>query len=221
MNDATARHKTRASLIGSGLHLFGQKGFEGTSTRELAGHAGTNVASISYHFGGKAGLREACAREVAEQVSRTLGTLGEGKGRDTGLPDSPITPEEARREIERMAGAFVQLIVGTPQARDMVAFMLRELTGPGDIAQSIYEEFVEPRHRQMCGLWAIATGRSCEDEALKLAIFALIGQIVYFRAAAPFVARRLDWASIGPDETRQVKDTVIAGLRDALERLTL
>jgi TetR/AcrR family transcriptional regulator, regulator of cefoperazone and chloramphenicol sensitivity len=50
---------SRARLLRSGLQLFAQQGFAKTSTRELAEHAGVNVASISYYFGDKAGLYRA------------------------------------------------------------------------------------------------------------------------------------------------------------------
>ena len=50
---------SRARLLRSGLQLFAQQGYAKTSTRELAEHAGVNVASISYYFGDKAGLYRA------------------------------------------------------------------------------------------------------------------------------------------------------------------
>ena len=60
---------TRAALIAAGLHAFGRDGFDGASTRAIARHAGTNVASIAYHFGSKAGLRMACAETVASRIA--------------------------------------------------------------------------------------------------------------------------------------------------------
>lgn len=213
MSRKPAESTTRANLIDASLYLFGRKGYDGTSTRELAARAGTNVASIAYHFGGKAGLRAACAGRVAEQVSAVL---------DAGVMGSdPPTPQAASAQIEMLAGAFVRLIVGAPQARDMVAFMLRELTDPGEVADTLYTAFVEPRHIALCGLWATATGRSADDEEIKLAIFAMIGQVLYFRLAQPFVARRMEWDDIGTAETRQIADVVIANLRDSIERLRL
>ena len=56
MQDDSSPSGTRADLIAAGLHLFGHDGFAATSTRALAARAGTNVASIAYHFGSKAGL---------------------------------------------------------------------------------------------------------------------------------------------------------------------
>lgn len=38
--------------------LFGEKGFDGTSVRDIAQHAGVNLAMISYYFGSKEKLLE-------------------------------------------------------------------------------------------------------------------------------------------------------------------
>jgi len=39
--------------------LFAQKGFDGTSVRDISAHAGVNVAMVSYYFGSKEKLLEA------------------------------------------------------------------------------------------------------------------------------------------------------------------
>lgn len=204
---------TRGRLIEAALHLFGHRGFEGTSTRQLAARAGTNVASIAYHFGGKSGLRDACARKVAERVSGVLDTPGASC-------EHP-TPEAAREQIETLVAAFVRFIVATPQSRDMVAFMLRELTDPGETTETIYAEVIDPQHRAMCDLWAAATGRHADDDEIKLTVFATLGQILYFRIAEPFVGRRMAWDHVGTAETGKIADLVRANLRASIERLRL
>ena len=40
-------------------HLFATKGFDKTSIRDIANHAGVNSSMISYYFGGKSGMIEA------------------------------------------------------------------------------------------------------------------------------------------------------------------
>src|SRR3954464_5992735 len=60
--------QTRQALIRAGLKLFGAKGFDGTSTREIAAAANANIGSIAYHFGGKEGLRAACANFIVETI---------------------------------------------------------------------------------------------------------------------------------------------------------
>jgi len=54
----------RAELIAAATPLFAAKGLNGVSIRELAKASGTNLAMISYYFGGKSGLYEAVLREV-------------------------------------------------------------------------------------------------------------------------------------------------------------
>ncbi len=47
---------TRDQIIKSAWKLFSDKGFEGVSVRDVTNAAGVNLASVSYHFGSKAGL---------------------------------------------------------------------------------------------------------------------------------------------------------------------
>src|SRR4051794_14746870 len=60
--------QTRRALIRAALKLFGSKGYDGTSTREIAAAANANIGSIAYHFGGKEGLRTACANFIVETI---------------------------------------------------------------------------------------------------------------------------------------------------------
>ena len=51
--------QSRERLLLAAMRLFAEQGFAKTSTREIALAAGTNIASISYYFGDKAGLYRA------------------------------------------------------------------------------------------------------------------------------------------------------------------
>ena len=47
---------TRDAIIKAAVILFAEKGFEGTSVRDIVAKAGVNQAAINYHFKGKSGL---------------------------------------------------------------------------------------------------------------------------------------------------------------------
>lgn len=201
---------TRAKLIAAGLHLFGRGGFEGTSTRALAERAGTNVASIAYHFGSKAGLRQACALHVVERLESAIV-----------MPDTNPAqpdPQAALQEMEVAVRAFARMLLVSAEAGDFVPFVLRELTDPGDVAEQLFAQFFQPRHARFCTLWSAVTGKPAEAAEVKLAVFTFIGQILYFRIARPFVARRMEWGAIGPSEVDQIVDAVLENLRAAAER---
>ena len=61
----------REIIIESAIKLFGSKGFEGTSVREIAGDAKVNVAMINYYFGSKDKLFESVV-EFRSSILRSI-----------------------------------------------------------------------------------------------------------------------------------------------------
>ena len=49
-------NETQRRLLDSAEELFADRGFEAVSLRDITQHAGTNVASVNYHFASKDGL---------------------------------------------------------------------------------------------------------------------------------------------------------------------
>jgi len=197
---------TRAALIAAALRQFGHRGFEAASVRDIASEAETNVASIAYHFGSKEGLRIACAEAVAGQMREVAGQViltGDAGG----------DPAEALAIMEKAMSALAAFIVARPEAADIAAFMTREMTDPGPALERIYEELIGPVHTALCRLWATATGGDPDSAATRLAVFAMAGQIVYFRIGRPVVLKRMGWSEIGPDEAEQIVATVTGNLR--------
>lgn len=204
-SDGRAGEETRAALVAAGLKLFGTKGFDATSTREIAAEAGANIASIAYHFGGKEGLRFACAEMVAERLSAVVG------GADLAA-DVAGDPDRAVAVLEKALSAFLGFIVGHPQAQPISTFVIGEIRRPGVVLDRLYGGVFEPVHRRLCNLLAIATGREPEDEAILLAAFTLAGQIIYFRIASPIVERRMGWSGVGPAEVEALRKAVLLNL---------
>ena len=199
--------KTRMALIDAGLALFGEKGFTATSTREIAAEAKANIGSIAYHFGGKEGLHEACARHIVDTMQELARPVL------TALPDAgSLQPDQAeallRLALERMAG----FVIGQPEAGAIVSFILRELDRPTAALDTVYTGVFEPVHRRFCEVWAAATGEDAESDATKIRVFTLIGQVVYFRIGREAVRRRMGWERVGEAETAQVVEAAQANL---------
>jgi len=58
----TTEHETRRRLIDAAGALFAEKGFDAITVRDICDKAGTNIASVNYHFSGKMELYEATLR---------------------------------------------------------------------------------------------------------------------------------------------------------------
>jgi AcrR family transcriptional regulator len=204
-----AAESTRAAIIEAAMRGFAEKGFGATSTREIAAAAGTNVASIAYHFGGKEGLRTACAEAVVDLLG--------GVVQQAQAQEPPDDPQAARSALTTLVRRLVAFLLLEPQARTIVGFMLRELSEPSPALDLIYERLFQSAHRRACTIWGIATGRDPESPAVRLGVFSTIGQIVYFNLARPVVQRRMDWPAIGPDEAAAITDAVVRNLNARLD----
>ncbi len=63
--------RTRSKLLDAAERLFAERGFKGTSMREITALADVNIAAANYHFGGKEGLfREVLRRYAEVQATR-------------------------------------------------------------------------------------------------------------------------------------------------------
>jgi AcrR family transcriptional regulator len=203
---------TRAALVRAALELFGARGFEATSTREIAAASNANIAAIAYHFGGKEGLRTACADFVVAAIGEVF-AAAEGEAEPAGT----LTQAGARGALSRIASGLIDAIVVRGEARPIVRFVLREMFEPSAAFERLYGA-IGPMHARACAMWSRATGAPAESEATRLAVFALIGQLIYFRLARPAVLRRMDWRDIGPAEGEAIKRLVIGNLDAALDR---
>jgi TetR/AcrR family transcriptional regulator, regulator of cefoperazone and chloramphenicol sensitivity len=67
MRSASSQETGRELIVGRATRLFGERGIEATSLREVAREAGVSPALVVHHFGGKEGLvaavEEAALRE--------------------------------------------------------------------------------------------------------------------------------------------------------------
>ena len=204
---ASGPDQTRLALIQAALTQFGRFGYDGATTRDIAAEAKANIGSIAYHFGGKEGLHEACARHIVDTMQELARPVL------TALPDTgSLQPDQAeallRLALERMAG----FVIGQPEAGAIVSFILRELDRPTAALDTVYTGVFEPVHRRFCEVWAAATGEDAESDATKIRVFTLIGQVVYFRIGREAVRRRMGWERVGEADTAQVVEAAQANL---------
>jgi AcrR family transcriptional regulator len=198
---------TREALIRAGLELFGRNGFDASSIREIAQTAGVNSAGIAYHFGGKGGLRRACAEAiVATMRERVL-------GQDQLAPLPPaLHPDVALEAVLIAVSRVIAFATRAPESEAIARFVVREMMEPSPAFDLLYEGMVGPIHGRLCALWGMATGRDPEAPGTKLAVFAMIGQVLYFRLARPAVIRRMEWQAIGEVESEAIASTIRAAV---------
>ena len=163
----TERDDARSRLIEAAIELFADKGYEGTSVRDLATAAGANVAAVSYHFGSKDALYTETLRaclapctEMRERMQAHLDVARRKKGRKAA--------ENALRECIR---DFLAILM-SPAARHS-HLVLREQSEGKARFEPVIREFFQPVGtilREVILMWA--------PELPQLTVFMTISGII-------------------------------------------
>ncbi|MDN4588448.1 DUF1956 domain-containing protein [Xenophilus aerolatus] len=155
--------EARKRLLYAALALFAEKGFAKTSTREIAAAAGTNIASISYYFGDKAGLYAATFTEPMGGAMPDFIAMYEA-------PELPIA--EALRIF--MAGYLEPLKHGDI-VRQCMRLHLRELLEPTGQWATELERDVKAPHEALVRVLCRHLQLAAADDDIQRLAFAISG----------------------------------------------
>ncbi|MBI3557769.1 MAG: TetR/AcrR family transcriptional regulator [Deltaproteobacteria bacterium] len=102
--------RTRELLLDSAKRLFAQKGYDGTSVKELAADAGVNISLVSYHFKGKEGLYRTCLQQYGKQrLQASMRIL-----------TAPATKEELRLRLGLFVDEMISCHIEEPELSTIV-----------------------------------------------------------------------------------------------------
>ncbi len=119
----------RTQIIACALHLFANRGFDGTSLQDIAEAVGIRKASLLYHFASKDQLRLAVLDHLLEQWNQ-------------GLPRLLVAA--ARTGTPRFSSVIRELIAFFATNADRARLLLREsLDRPEDMRRRL-ETYVAP-----------------------------------------------------------------------------
>ena len=135
---ASEQEDARARLIDVAIKLFAEKGYEGTSVRDLATAAGVNVAAVSYHFGSKDELYHEALRaclapcgEMRERMQKHLDAALKNRSR-----------KAAEEALRRCIQDFLEVLV-SPAARHS-HLVMREQSEGKQRFEPVIREFFQP-----------------------------------------------------------------------------
>jgi AcrR family transcriptional regulator len=171
--------ETRARIVTAAIELFGARGFDATSTRDIAAHASVSSPALQYYFDSKEGLYLACLEDV---VARFWGYMTEvvecaeaalaGNASDAGLIEAFCA----------IQGRWAELL-WTDINNGWRKLLARHQTGPGpQFAVDPYHEGVSARvFVIMTAIVARLQGSTPEDPEVRTRTLALGGPLCVFR----------------------------------------
>ncbi|MEL7043313.1 MAG: CerR family C-terminal domain-containing protein [Pseudomonadota bacterium] len=202
----------RETLIEAGLTLFGTRGYEGVSVREICDAARMNIAAINYHFGGKEGLYRAVALHIRAQLQDHMSD--QMISAMEYLQSENHDPDEAvERLIAIYRGMIRVLVPGSERTARWAKFIVKYQLGE-DVPSHELDNL--EMIRAVAGLIGIARGRTDDERGNTLIGLTLFGQILVFRINRKSSLRVLDVSEIGPNEVDLIEATVLSNIRAIL-----
>ncbi len=206
--------ETRARVLAAAADLFAERGFFGTTVRDIADRARVNVAAGHYHFGSKQELYlEVVRREFDEMAGRLAAR---------GAASSPVEISKASREqlvamLHARIETMLELLVGPPPSHYGL-LMQREMCDPSAALPVIVRRFIRPQKELMERLVGrLAPQLSPRD--VRRCCFSIVGQVFFYRFMSPVVPPLLGVAALPPDFVKATAAHVAAFSLAALDAL--
>ena len=204
---------TRERLLAAAAELFAERGFNGTTARDIAQRGGVTLAAVNNHLGSKRDLYfEVLRRQFADiraELERRGATL-------------PAAKKLSRRRLEALLRArsqgILDVLLGPPPSL-YGALMQRELCDPSTALPFIVDEFVRPSMQEM-GLILAELAPDLSADELQLCVFSVIGQALFYRFAMPALLQMLALESYPKRFAAKLAEHVAEFSLGGLDRMT-
>jgi AcrR family transcriptional regulator len=159
-------------LLDTAEGLFCERGFKGTSIRDIAAAAGCNIASVNYYFGSKEGLyEEVWHRHLIPMRDARIASINKVMSRAEGRPNL----EDLLRSF---ADTFVGSMVDTSKTSRLSKLMAREYIDSHLPTDMFVNEVMTPTISAMRGA-LVKTCPDLDESKIMPVVFSLIGQLVH------------------------------------------
>jgi len=199
--------ETRLRIIGAAIELFGERGFEAASTRDIAARAGVNAPALQYYFANKEGVYRACAEHIANMVWQ----------RFEPVVQSAAETLAANADIPALIDAFIAIqqvlaerMFLSPATASQRLFFVREQTGqePSVASEILQTRMRAPLNRVGIELIARIGGTRTDDPVTRIRLLSLHGQLMVFNVAPRSALVLLEWAQLDAEKAALVQTTI-------------
>jgi AcrR family transcriptional regulator len=200
--------ETRARIVAAALKLFGERGFEGASTRDIATAAGVNAPALQYYFDNKEGVYLACVEHIVARLSDYLQEVTE-RGEQALARDAD--DEELIEVFCAIQARLAEFMFTVKDTDGWRLFMARLQSGEGPPAS--FEIFHQGRLKKRLSVVTSTivgrlSGHPADDEETLIRTMTLTGQVTVFQFAPRSFLARLNWDGVDASRLALLKTVV-------------
>ncbi|HXP64070.1 MAG TPA: CerR family C-terminal domain-containing protein [Steroidobacteraceae bacterium] len=203
--------ETRAHIVTVALKVFGERGFDLASTRDIAAKAGVKTPALQYYFDGKEGLHLACAQYV---LDKALPKLKPSLERAIEAAQNG-SDESARSALEDVLDSLTNSL-GDPSTESWIRFVARSKhDGAGPGVELIRKTLSYPILEAAAGLVEKIAGEKSREVA-RLRTLLILGQIHWMNASRTEALKVMRWSKLDAVKLTLIKEMVREHTRLAL-----
>lgn len=212
--------ETRARIIAAAMRLFGERGFEGASTRDIAAAAGVNAPALQYYFDNKEGVFRACVEFIADRAWASLEQSVVEAERLIALGADEEALIEAYCDLQARAAEFKFQAADQEEWR---LFMARQQAGldPDLGVEAVFRRVGRRSYAVAAAIVGRLIGKPAEDEETRVRTFALSGQNQVFHVCHRMALNLLGWDAIDVERQALIKRIVRDQTRQLLRALAV
>ena len=174
------RPATREALLEAAERLFSEKGYDAVGIRQIAEHAGANIAAIKYHFGSKSDLyRETVCQAMARRDAVGVWDI---------LRDKPHDARSAAVVLIRFIRLFLTHLLPADGHDPTGNLILREALEPTEAIEAVVADYMQPHQAMLIGVLGMLMPHADREELWRTA-HSVLAQVLHYRVLRPFVER--------------------------------
>lgn len=170
---------TRERIVEAAGEIFAERGFDGTTVRDICQRAGANIAAVNYYFGDKQRLYvEAVVRAHRWRMEQApLPKWSDGTPSTTKLADFITT--------------FIRRVLTGPEDTWHTKLIMREMGHPTAACAELVQSSIRPQFEILLSILRELLPSDVSAERLRLTGFSIVGQCLFYHFADPVIRNLL------------------------------
>lgn len=190
---------TEQKIIEVAKNLFAQKGFDGTSIRDICKEADVNISLISYYFGGKEELYKIVVDNITKNIINHMRSA-------MGIPDTPPDFDKMPQNVKvdlffKILDAFIDYFYSDSISDAEIMIIFREqITSGVPLNAGGYKIFKK--------LLASILNKDENDKEIIFRCLTIIGQIHSARIVKQFSLKMMNQSGYSKEDIQMLKQII-------------
>ncbi len=203
----------KARIARAAIGEFALRSLDGARIREIAKISGTNVAAISYHFGGKEGLYNAVVAGMSDYFDKIVGPYYEEGAEICAAENCAAARALAIRFLIDSIRKFSTVKI----VPALCLIMSREAASPSEYFQRVYGSIYEKPVEFLARLFIAASGGRTEHGEAVVFAQALWSNVRIYSSKSEAILRLHGWRDMGEPEISLLEKSLSKVLEKTLK----